>query len=609
MKTHVPSAKSSPQPLADRVAWYGIVALVALLPVTVAFATGPAGGMVSLTDDPYHVPKLLLAAVLLTISTAAWVFSSFAQSRPFRSDRAFIALSMFAALVVLSTIFGIEPIGSLFGGSGLMTGAVTWLLFAWMCVLIGQLLTSSTRLIELSWAFVGGGTVVALLALLQSRGVNVLGTQYTAESLYMLLQGSSTTGNPNYTGLLLLTPAVIAGGLAIGADRSVHRAIAASCGVAMALATFITLTRAAWIGLAVAAIIFVWMALGGEKLDRRKLLIFAGAAAGVVLVGALLAGPSLVVSRLASVTRGLDAFSTGRASLWSDTARVIADRPLLGTGADRLAMGAYDVQSNVVTSGISRFVLQDPHSLPLLIAGSFGVLALIAFAAFAGMALFRGWKLARTDGARTEYRVVYAAWVAGATGLLVASLISVVTITGVFSVFLILGVVLAPGLRPVHERSWVPVTVSVIGIVVVVTALFGAVQGFRSSRHVMQSRSGDSQFHLEEAMRISPWDTRMRVSYMWRKAGSFKPVITGSDIAAAQEALAALDTEIRLEILRSPNELLFYRMRVELYRLAQGFPAYDPQKVLDAIEDALVAYPNDEEFLRWRGEAQQELGS
>jgi len=125
----------------------------------------------------------------------------------------------------------------------------------------------------------------------------------------------------------------------------------------------------------------------------------------------------------------------------------------------------------------------------------------------------------------------------------------------------------------------------------------------------MQSRSGDSQLHLEEAMRISPWDTRMRVSYMWRKAGSFKPVITGGDIAAAQEALASLDTEIRLEILRSPHELLFYRMRVELYRLAQGFPAHDPQKVLDAIEDALVAYPNDEEFLRWRGEAQQELGS
>jgi hypothetical protein len=272
---------------------------------------------------------------------------------------------------------------------------------------------------------------------------------------------------------------------------------------------------------------------------------------------------------------------------------------LQGTGADQLALGIYEVQTFVVAEGTTRNIIQDPHSLPLLLAGIFGVPALIAFATFAGIVLYRGVLLVRQQLSVSERGVLYAAWVAGGAGYLVASLLSVYTISSVFMLFLTLGVVAAPMLRPVEGRTLKTVS-AILALALVSATLFGAVQGFRSSRQVVVSLKGDSQFHLEEAIRLVPWDTRTKVTYQWRKISAFREVLTGNDVDQAHDAFETLDTEIKLQIQSSPRELLWHRMRVDLHQIAKGAPAYQPNKTLEAIDDALRAFPHDPEFLQMR---------
>jgi O-antigen ligase len=586
------------------VAWYSILACAAALPLVVAVTQSPSGASVGLTDDVYHIPKLLLLTALLLASTLAWAYEVAFSGKEIRLGVVLAPLAAFALLMVVSTAFGVEPVSSLFGVSGLSTGAITWLACAWAGILVSQYMTSTRSLVQFTWALAIGATGVGVIALLQASGLDLVGTPLTPTNEWMVSRGAATLGNPNYTGLYLLIPAVLAVALAYSSEVTWQKRLAAGMALVVSGALFITITRAAWIGLVVGLVLLVLSTPGAPGSLKRRAGVIAGATALVAIAGVLILGPEILLGRLKSLSRGVDAFSSGRLTMWSDTLRAIANRPWAGTGADRLALGAYEVQSAVVTEETNRYVIQDPHSLPLLITGSFGVPALVAFAVYAAQVLRRGFGLVRQNTSFSQKSVLYAAWVAATSGYLLASLLSVYTITGVFLLFVSLALVAAPTLRPVQPGSWARPVVLLLVFALTITTFFGAVQGYRASRHVAQASLGDSQYHLEEAIRLVPWDTRTRVTYQWRKIGSFRQVLTGNDIALAHDTFSTLDTEIKLQIQRSPRELLWYRMRVDMYQIAKGYPGYQPEKVLEAVDAALVAFPNDPEFTEWREKAQ-----
>jgi hypothetical protein len=141
---------------------------------------------------------------------------------------------------------------------------------------------------------------------------------------------------------------------------------------------------------------------------------------------------------------------------------------------------------------------------------------------------------------------------------------------------------------------------AVLGVSLAATALFGGVQGYRAARLMVLAGTGDTQALLEQAIKIVPWDTRTRTNYVWRKVSAFRPVLQGVDVTAARETASTLDTQIRLEIERAPRELLWYRMRIDLHRLMKGYPGYQPEMVLEAIDGALKAFPTDTEFNAWK---------
>ena len=591
-----------PTPPAARVAWYAVLAAVVLVPLATTLGIARAWGLYALTDDPYHTPKLLALVALAAIATVAWAVDAIGRERALRVGPALVPLGAFAALVAVSTVASPDVGTSFFGASSLMTGALAWLACLWLGVLAAQYVTGSGRLVQLSRAVAVSGAAVAAVALLQSVGLDVLGTRMQEGYQWMVLQGMATTGNPNYTGALLVLPLAVAFALALFEDRPAWRWAMAASAVLVAAALFNTLTRAAWLG-AVAAVLAVLLLAPGTRQALRRRLTAAGAAlVGVVALGVAVLTPALIAGRFSGLGGGLDAFTAGRLTLWGDVVRVIGAHPLLGTGADRLGVAAYPIQSDVLFEGSSRLVMQDPHSLPLLLAAIFGVPAALTFIALVVLAVRAGFAGLRVGSGPAATRTLYAGWVAGLIGLAVTSLLSVTTITLIFVIFLALLVVLAPTLKRPEGRFWPTAAIAGLACAVLLVGLWGTWMGVRASNHATLARRADTEYHLKEAIRLTPWDSRQITQYLFLKIGAMKPTLAGED-AAAKKLAAELDAEIRVHRVDFPDELFFYRARVELYRVSMGTPGYQADKHLAAVDEALKRFPDDPEFLKLRQEA------
>lgn len=591
----VPNQRS----LTTRTTWWTLLVCISALPLTTAIlAPGSQQGW-AFISDAYHLPKLLILSVLMSVATISWLAEVIFFERTLRTSAALVPLAVFALLAIISTAFAPEAVGSLFGASLLATGTVTWLMCAWLSVLASQFLTSGTRLNEVSWALIGGCTAVGAVALLQAAGLDPLSVPVPEGAGWMVRQGSSTLGNPDYTGLLLIVPTALAVSLAISERVDWRRWTAIACGAVMAGALFVTLTRAAWLGAAVALTMVVILAPSGTGVKKRIGLSIGVGALGMATIAFFFLGYTAVRDRFALLTGGgLDSFTSGRVTLWGDALRIMAKHPLLGTGADRLALGGYEVQRTLIIEDAARYVLQDPHNAFLLVGGTFGIPAVLAILTFAAFVIHAGWLTLRTNTSQSRANLLYIGWFAGLAGLSVAAVFSVWTISAVFILFLTLGVVVSPKLRTSESphRMAYAITLGCLGLVLTGTSLYGTVSMFSAERHVAQSRYADSKMHLESAIRLAPWDTGIRIDYYSRKIGASKPILQGQDAAAAAATAAALDTELKFEIVRFRRELLFYRLRIYLYQVSEDAPGYQRDKHLEALDAALRVFPGDPEF-------------
>lgn len=582
--------------IAEKVAWYALLACTAFVPLVTSITWKTIGGTHALTSDAFQVPKAMALAVLVGIAALAWVADMVLHQRDFRVSPAYLPLGLFAIGILLSTSFSGNPLSALFGASSLMTGAVTWLLCILMAVLLGQYVDSMKRLSTLTWAVVGGYGIVAVIALLQALRLDVMRMGYEEADIWWTLQGMSTTGNPNATGLLLVLPFSLALAAAFAAKEARLRWVAGVAAGVMGGAIFITIARASWIGAVLAAAVFIAFAFRTKvQISKRTLAVFATAAVAIVLMGILVATPHELGKRFDRLDEGLDSFSTGRLALWQTTARVIADDPVLGAGPDRLGVEAYKFQTDVVVDEGQRYVPQDPHNFLLLIPALFGIPAALVFIGFIVMELVAALRLAGGQEGYSEGRLFYLGWVAGLLGILVSSLLSVWTFTSVFVFFVAAGTLLGPTLKPT-DRNWVGPVVAVLAVPLVVVAAFGIGRGFAASYHLNQAYVVDPQANLEESVRQTPWDGGMRINYLWRKVGASGQLLTNPNATLARQTVDGLDTEIRLAIADFPDELLLYRLRMDLHASLKGYAAYQPAKHREAIEAGLKKFPNDPEF-------------
>ncbi|MEU9392492.1 O-antigen ligase family protein [Streptomyces sp. NPDC048324] len=236
----------------------------------------------------------------------------------------------------------------------------------------------------LAWAFVG-------LAVWQG----VIGVQQYATGTGASYQGEDiravgTFGPTDVMGMATVVSfgLVCALGLALGRGSLRQRAVATACVPALLLPLALSFSRGAWI--ATAATCAVQLALSGL---RRALKIGAVViAAGVVLVGGLGVGSSMLRERIDSITQVTDAPDqsvTDRYTMWAAAENMWSEHPLTGVGLkgfpqyrDGHASLALSSGSDTDGAGASfrRQPLLSPHNMYLLVLAEQGLIGLLALA-------------------------------------------------------------------------------------------------------------------------------------------------------------------------------------------------------------------------------------
>ncbi|MFJ5174010.1 O-antigen ligase family protein [Streptomyces griseoviridis] len=181
---------------------------------------------------------------------------------------------------------------------------------------------------------------------------------------------------------------VCALGLALGPGTARRRALAACCALALLAPLALSFSRGAWIATAVACAL--QLALAGV---RRALRIGAAvAAAGVVLIGGLGVGSTVLQDRIDSITQVTDAPDQSvvdRYTLWAAAVGIWREHPLTGVGLkdfpeyrDGHASLALSAGSDTdgAGAGFRRQALLSPHNMYLLVLAEQGLIGLVALA-------------------------------------------------------------------------------------------------------------------------------------------------------------------------------------------------------------------------------------
>lgn len=297
----------------------------------------------------YTVPKfavlltgssLLVALLIWTAMRTPGLHDEMKQSL---ASRHVLLVSLYMAVVLISTVFGAAPVASFFGSSYAQMGLLTHLSFFVVFITLIGIGRSEKRFRGVLWAMTLTGLAVATYAFAQFFGKDpfIPARLYTFESdAGALLRVNSTIGHSNYLGNFLLYVAPLGVALALVSRGSARRAALASS-ILSVLAIAFSGTRGAWVGLVVAGLVLLlFLRPGGTKKGdgpkRRQTMWRAGAVAlGVLVLFAIVsvspASRSIVLRARSMIHENTGA---GRTILWRDSVKMVKDYALVGCGPE-----------------------------------------------------------------------------------------------------------------------------------------------------------------------------------------------------------------------------------------------------------------------------------
>lgn len=213
--------------------------------------------------------------------------------------------------------------------------------------------------------------------------------------------------NPNAFAEMLVFLIPVAVGLLLGAEKKFSRLVGlVSAGLGCA-ALLMTYCRASWVGLAVAAVMFLFF-------WKRKLIpMFAVAA-----LAALPLMPKAVLQRVLTIFNPNDTSTTSRLPLMQAGLRMVRAHPILGAGLGADAVRQMCAELRAYTAGYARFT--HSHNLYLQLWLEHGLLGVVSFVAACWHMLRQGVRTFQSHRAPRTVRLI----VLGAASALAGSLVS-----------------------------------------------------------------------------------------------------------------------------------------------------------------------------------------
>ncbi len=341
-----------------------------------------------------------------------------ALRRPDRGDALwFGGIGAFAGVVIVSTLLGYAPLEMLVSGNAYYEGASTWLL--WLAVLALASLANPVRAMRrgLLWSQVPVGLVAAVATVQGLSG--------------SLALGGFENSNHIVAGLVLAAPVSLA--LARSAPGPAWRWASVATAFLATTATLASRSSAGALGVGVAIVLVLGLApelvgLGSPALRRAARWT---AASLVGLAAAIAAYMAAVPYSLPGLRNEIVGGSlTSRLFFWRSTLRMLAERPVLGLGADgfeaavqRALDGSAGATQVLKTNFDWSPVAGDPHSLTFTILSFFGIagaLAVIAIGVAWALSMYRSREAGRLSTTRMAFVIGAVAWLAAMQFLIVS---------------------------------------------------------------------------------------------------------------------------------------------------------------------------------------------
>ncbi len=591
----------------ENISWWAFMALYA--GTTLAIAKLPFLPDVRPVIERMTGPHFLALTLLVGIAAATWLVAWLMGNRGIRITNAHLAALAFCAAAGVSAaqadVFPLAVVGE----PGRYLG---WM--AWMCCLVAfflasQLVNTPVRLESLTRLVIVVGIIQATVGVMQVLGADIMRFSIPEQHGWMLAQGIGTVGNPNQFSTVLLVPFIVACGEALSAQKGTRRTVAIGAALVMAVALVAAATRGSWIGALVGVAVLAALAIRTKAVSPKAVAIGAGVLIAAVLVGILISDPAVMRTRFATDAGPeptIEQLSNGRLRMWRQSATVFASAPVLGVGPDSIR-NAFKAAGQ--STGVIGVFTEDPHSLPILIAVSFGAVGLIVALWLLVSVLGPPVKRLTCDETATQDTLLRVTWFAALVGVLVASLVSVLSVLMLLALALALGVVHAPEVVRV-ERVRQPSLAVARGVAVAACALslFAVVAALLPMHHNAQIWATApsiplSETHvtvLDSADRTLPW----RHDIMTRRAGmllqqALHEHAQGQNTESTGEGrLRKLCSHLDERVARYPGEYHAWLLRAQVHVVAAEKLGEDAlaHKARSIAGQALKRFPNDPEF-------------
>jgi len=594
--------------VSPRLPWYCLLSAVILVPLVVGVIP-VAGTLVTL--NAFVSLKLIVLCLTLALSLGSWAVLRSREGTLY-AGRGLVPVGVFLAVAGLSTIFGLDPRLAFFGDLEQGVGLLVMLLCGLACYLTAQLVRDEKHLATLTSAVIFTATAVAIIGLLQQvLAVDLLGIGENLPVEWIIQRGYGTIGNADTYAAYLVLPAFLALHRLRLASAPSDRNKWAGCFALILMSLVMAQTRAPIAGVLAGAAIY---ALAERQAARRpatkakgqtranttsskitNAIVSASVGAGVV-AATLFATASNVAERFGSLESLLSL--GGRIPLWTSAVRIAAAHPILGVGPDSFRLGWYPVREISHLAGGAGLVITDPHSVPLLIVATMGILGLLAGAYLLGATVLAGFRTATNARMAHGRATDYDAWLYGAIALSVTLLASLLTTVLLFMLFLALGVLIAPSMREVDLSRRDPLVSSTLRVSSVLAAValvaFALLSG---AGHLIASgaRTDDpdlARARVTRAASYAPWDTRIRnLRYETMVQAALDAVFT--DSPDAPQAVAQARRRLQEASRAEPHEYLRpYRLALLLIGAGQKLGAEYTRPGVEAGLRGLEIYPN-----------------
>lgn len=601
----------------ERASWLAFLALFAAS--TLAVAKIPLLPDTNAVVERFTGPEFAALTVLSAAAAVTWAVGWFLGGREVRLSWMHGALAAVCASAALSAFFArVRPL-AIVGESGRYVGLVTWICCALALFLATQLIRSSARLTIITRVVIAVGAIEAVIGISQVLGLDILRFDFPEQYRWMLSQGVGTIGNPNQFSTVLLIPFILACSEALSTRDRLWRPLTIAATILIGIALVASATRGSWVGAVVGVIVLAVLALRCQFANAKALWIGTAVLAGTLVVGALVADSAILGTRFDATSSdepAIEQLSNGRLSLWRQGADVFAQHPVLGVGPDSLR-NAYKAAGH--STGILGVFTDDPHSLPLLVALSFGIVGIVAMVWFL-LAALRAPVMQVIHDPKCASDATLSrmnGWLAGTFALLTASLVSVTSLPMLLALALALGVVQAPYTRRARQVR-VPVwTVSAVGVALVAfvaVALGASLVPLYHNARITQTElalplSYEAVAVLDAADRALPWRYEMlsrRTSSLIDQA-ALEHSQGGAGVAAAETRLADLRSHLDARVAEFPAEYVAWHMRAQSY-IASAVITGDPElaeRSCSIVAEALDRFPNDLELIELEQLAQK----